>query len=107
MTKLYEAKHLSVNCVENDPVDVRCGGPSYLGFDFFILKDKYEETKSFILDAMKELEIPFLFFIDEEDMKITEDRIWDQSRIYDELVDQKNYLEHAQERAIELSLFRR
>lgn len=25
-----------VNCEENDPVDIRCGGPRILGFDFYV-----------------------------------------------------------------------
>ena len=34
--KIYEAKHYSVNCKENDYTDIKCGGPLYLGFDFYI-----------------------------------------------------------------------
>jgi hypothetical protein len=28
--------HISIDCERNDPVDIRCGGPAYLGFDFYV-----------------------------------------------------------------------
>jgi len=33
---LYEARHYAIDCEKNDPVDIRCGGPLMLGFDFYI-----------------------------------------------------------------------
>ena len=35
--ELVKCTEIGVDCVENDPVDIRCGGPEYLGFDFFVL----------------------------------------------------------------------
>ena len=32
--KLIKCSRIGVDCVANDPVDIRCGGPEYLGFDF-------------------------------------------------------------------------
>lgn len=32
-SKLYK---ISIDVKQNDPVDIRCGGPHYLGFDFFV-----------------------------------------------------------------------
>ena len=29
-------KKIVVDCERNDPVDIRCGGPDYLGFDFYV-----------------------------------------------------------------------
>lgn len=37
---------ISVNCVANDPVDIRCGGPNYLGFDFFVEEKRQTICKS-------------------------------------------------------------
>ena len=37
-----KCKKISVDSVYNDPVDIRCGGPEYLGFDFYV---KEEEVK--------------------------------------------------------------
>lgn len=39
----YEAIHYSVDCKKNDPVDIKCGGPYYLGFDFYVDIERPEE----------------------------------------------------------------
>ena len=49
---------ISVDCVKNDSVDIRCGGPSYLGFDFNVPKDKLEEMKRFVIESLKIFEVP-------------------------------------------------
>ena len=36
--KMISCSHISVECVVNDPVDVRCGGPDFLGFDYIALE---------------------------------------------------------------------
>jgi hypothetical protein len=36
---LYKAKHYVINCERNDDVDIRCGGPPFTGFDFYIDAD--------------------------------------------------------------------
>ena len=35
-----KCRKISVDSVYNDPVDIRCGGPEYLGFDFFVKEAK-------------------------------------------------------------------
>jgi len=42
--KAYEAKHYSIDCKSNDHTDIKCGGPEYLGFDFYI-SSKVSEKK--------------------------------------------------------------
>lgn len=37
--KLY---HVSIDVKQNDPVDIRCGGPHYLGFDFYIQEGEFK-----------------------------------------------------------------
>lgn len=39
---------IEVNCEKNDPVDIRCGGPEFLGFDFFTKKIDASDTIEFI-----------------------------------------------------------
>ena len=34
MEKIINCTRIAVDCVANDPVDIKCGGPEYLGFDF-------------------------------------------------------------------------
>lgn len=50
--------HLSVNCLPNDPVDVRCGGPQHLGFDFVVLREHATEAIGLILRVLGEVHKP-------------------------------------------------
>lgn len=34
--KAVRATHICVTCGENDSVDIRCGGPATLGYDFYV-----------------------------------------------------------------------
>ena len=49
----YTSKKIIVNCENNDSVDVKCGGPYVLGFDFFV--DSDENTENMIEFIKKEL----------------------------------------------------
>ena len=40
---LYKAKHYMINCARNDLVDIRCGGPLFTGYDFYIDADLPKE----------------------------------------------------------------
>jgi len=48
-----------VNCEENDRADIRCGGPLFLGFDFFVKKDP-EKVKKYIEDKLKENNLSYI-----------------------------------------------
>lgn len=49
---------INIDCTINDPVDVRCGGPEYLGFDFNVRKEDSKEMLNFIKEALNILEVP-------------------------------------------------
>jgi hypothetical protein len=50
----YRAVHYSVNVKPNDPVDISCGGPRYLGFDFFVdVEEPQEDIALFIRGELK------------------------------------------------------
>mgnify|MGYP000901441287 CR=1 FL=1 len=52
MKKLFK---ISIDTVPNDPVDIRCGGPQYLGYDFYIEEGEFKgKTKKGILKSVKE-----------------------------------------------------
>lgn len=40
----YEAIHYIVNCEQNDLSDIRCGGPHFLGFDFYVDVEEDEDN---------------------------------------------------------------
>lgn len=44
----------SINTERNDPVDIRCGGPAYLGFDFVLdASIPLKKWEKIITDALK------------------------------------------------------
>lgn len=59
--KAFKAKHYAVDCKKNDSVDIRAGGPSCLGFDFFIDAEKNtKEVKKKIEKILKKHKIPII-----------------------------------------------
>ena len=64
MKNKVSCTNICVECVANDPVDIRCGGPKYLGFDFPVKDTELEEMKSFIYDTLEEAEDRLLEILD-------------------------------------------
>lgn len=42
MKKYYS---ISLDVAENDPVDIRCGGPHFLGFDFYVYLEENDKDE--------------------------------------------------------------
>ena len=53
-------KKIVVDCERNDLEDIRCGGPQYLGFDFFIKDEEAEELKQVVMQELRNNEIPYI-----------------------------------------------
>lgn len=59
--EVCEAVVYSVSCEHNDSVDVRCGGPAILGYDFGVSPDENEEEiKQFLRETVKKNHQPFM-----------------------------------------------
>ena len=99
MEKLYNCTHLSIDCVENDPVDIRCGGPGFLGFDFFVLTEKVDEMETFTRMALQECEIPIQGFQRLETIDLPEEKVWTKERIVESIKTDAAYLISAEEHA--------
>lgn len=77
-----KAIHIGVDCVENDPQDIKCGGPEYLGYDFYIsMEDNMSYIESQIKNWLKEYGKPFVSISHEviEDFNVSE--LWSSSNI--------------------------
>lgn len=105
MEKLFNCTHFSVDCVENDPVDARCGGPGFLGFDFYVLTEQIDEMETFTREALKEFEVPLIGFRILEKIDLPEEKVWTKEKIVAEIQNDAQYLQSAEERAISLRLF--
>lgn len=103
---LIRCSQISVNCVANDPVDIRCGGPEYLGFDFNVREEQTEEMKMFIVATLEMLEVPLLNLYVSGTINLNEKDIWTKERIIKAVRDDAEYLQSEAERNYESS-FRR
>ena len=89
---LIKCTKICVNCVPNDPVDIRCGGPNYLGFDFFAKLEETEQMKKFIVVSLKELGIPLVSISENRIVNISKDKVWDKNKILTCIQGQAKYL---------------
>ena len=92
--KLIKCSKISVDCVANDPVDIRAGGPYYLGFDFNVKEEETEEMKKFIAVTLETFEIPLINLYTSGNNLIEEKQVWDKKRIVEEIQKDANYLKH-------------
>jgi len=73
-------KKIVVDCEQNDPVDFRCGGPQYLGFDFFVKDEDVETIREVILAELHKNHIPCINISIEEETR-SNVKIWDVEKI--------------------------
>ena len=90
---LIECSSISVNCVANDSVDIRCGGPQFLGFDFFVEKEKAEEMLEFIVITLKAFEVPLKNIYISGEKELEKKDIWTKERIVESIMNDAEYLQ--------------
>ena len=90
---LIKCSQISVNCVANDPVDIRCGGPNYLGFDFNVKEEETEEMKKFISVTLASLEVPLNSLYVSGTVTVNEQDVWTKERIVKAIMADANYLQ--------------
>lgn len=67
VAKTFKTIKYEVNCKPNDSVDIKCGGPVSLGFDFYVDKEKpVEEIVAFIKKELKKNNLPLMSIITRE-----------------------------------------
>jgi hypothetical protein len=55
------ANVFSVSCEHNDSVDIRCGGPAILGYDFGVSPDEDQaDIEKFLKETVKKNRQPFM-----------------------------------------------
>ena len=59
--ELVKTRKITISCYKNDLVDIKCGGPEYLGFDFFVDADiSIKKIEKFIINTLKKYNHPIL-----------------------------------------------
>ena len=81
MKKLVKCKTISIDCIENDPVDIKIGGPEYLGFDFFVRENDVNEIVSFIYQKLDEYKLPIKRVYFSTVRTLDEKDIWTKEKI--------------------------
>lgn len=102
---LVNCSKICVECAANDPVDIRCGGPYYLGFDFFVKEEQTEDMIKFIFITLKTLEVPLIRMYVDRRTTLSEENIWTKERIVEEIKKEASYLQREAQR--NYSSFRR
>lgn len=98
MGKMIRCTKIGVDCVANDPVDIRCGGPKYLGFDFNVQKDQTAEMIKFIDEALITFEIPMDSIYSTGDFNLSEEKVWTKERIVKAIREDADYLKSEADR---------
>ena len=95
---LIRCSQINVDCVANDPVDIRCGGPNYLGFDFNVREEQTEEMKKFIAVTLESLKVPLANLYVSGTIDLSEKDVWTKERIVKAVKDDAEYLQGEEER---------
>lgn len=91
--ELVNCSKISVDCVYNDPVDVRCGGPKILGFDFYVKNEETEEMIIFIKETLKETKVPLMSIgVIQKDLFLAEKEIWTKTKIVECILKESDYI---------------
>ncbi len=96
--KLIECSKICVDCVNNDPVDIRCSGPHYLGFDFFVRAEQTTEMQKFIVMTLNSLKVPLINIYVSGKELLSEKNIWTKERIVQAIKDDAESLQSEAER---------
>ncbi len=90
---LINCSKICVDCVANDPVDMRCGGPDYLGFDFFVKEELTEDMQKFISVTLETLEVPLTRMYVGGRKTLGEKDVWTKERIVEAIKKDASYLQ--------------
>lgn len=83
---------IGVDCVANDPVDIKAGGPKYLGFDFSVRTKEYDYMKEFIIDTLLGYEVPIVGIYKTGEKDLPREKVWTESKIAEEIRREATYL---------------
>lgn len=80
--EVCEAFAIDVSCERNDPVDIRCGGPAILGYDFFVSTDEnIEEIEKFLEECVKNYKRGFMGISHRKVEDFPVKRLWTKERM--------------------------
>jgi hypothetical protein len=93
-SKYVTVSKICVDVCRNDPVDIRAGGPEWLGFDFFVEDSLSDEMIKFIQVSLTHLNVPFANIYSVDKSVVNKTDVWNKERILEALNNQADYLRH-------------
>ncbi len=73
---------IDVTCAHNDPVDIRCGGPATIGYEFIISPDEdVEDMTNFIKSCLKKYRRPLIGIDTSTRKDFPVEHLWTKERI--------------------------
>ena len=70
-----------VDCAPNDNQDIRMGGPQYLGYDFFVLREQADEMLEHVKNVIHQTGAPLIRAYIGDTVVKTTDQVWTKERI--------------------------
>ena len=92
--KKITCSKISVDCIKNDPVDVKAGGAEILGYDFFVEKNDAERLVSLINTTINDLSLPLMgiSILEKGKLTLSEDQVWRDERIVQCIIDDSDVI---------------
>lgn len=87
---------ISVDCVPNESVDIRFGGPQFLGFDFIVEEENVQEMKMFIIMSLQNFGIPLINICISKKTELPREKIWTKKKILEAIISDMEYLKSEQ-----------
>lgn len=80
---LVLGRAITIDTEENDPVDIRCGGPRYLGFDFVVDADEdVKDLEKFIKSTFSKFGRSYQrIYINRDTVEVPKNQIWNRENI--------------------------
>jgi hypothetical protein len=80
---LVLGRAITIDTVENDPVDIRCGGPRYLGFDFVVdAEENVKDLEKFLKGCFNKFGMSFQrIYISNDTIEVPKAQIWNHDLI--------------------------
>ncbi len=92
--KKITCSKISVDCIKNDPVDVKAGGAEILGYDFFVEENDAERLVSLINTTINDLSLPLMgiSILEKGKLTLSEDQVWRDERIVQCIIDDSDVI---------------
>ena len=97
-----------MDCIQNDPVDIRAGGAKILGYDYFVRQEEATALIKLVSQTLEELKIRVMDFRveDEGKLRLAEKEVWTKERIVQNLIDDSDTVRSEYERRLRNGTYR-